>query len=154
MYDELRSPPIRVQPPATNIMENAIPLKTFKTNETSPVINNPVSKAGEFVLIDLGSDNAEKSKAEEPTDSGLGEDPASLNNTMIFRGNNDPSASLVTSSLRPSAPSPSFTSTPPFSSTLNPFLSINKIPRSPDGSEFQGYSTLQVSITFKVNLQY
>ncbi len=128
-------------------MEDAIPLQVFKTNEISPVPNKPVNTAGESVLIDLEPENGEKSKAKESADSGLGQGPDSLNNTMIFRGNTDPSASLVTSSLRPSAPSPSFNTTPTFSSTLNPFLSVDKIARSPDGSDdFQGYRTLQVSI--------
>lgn len=150
LYDAIRSPPVRVQPPATNEKKETIPLQTFKSTANPPEINNPVNRNGEYVLIDLGSDTKNKPEVEGVPDSGIEEGPnSSLNNTMIYRGNNDPSVSLITSSLRPSAPSPSFNTTPPFSSTLNPFMSINKIPRSPDGSDFQGYSSLQVGIILK-----
>ena len=173
IYDTPKQPTIRVAPKGLlnyqkKLEEKPIPLQTLKdghvNNKEAGVKSNDVD-----VLIDIGEaegsgvavDTVKPKDNTKPIDSGFNEE--SFNQTMIYQGSyNYPQLS---SSMQPSAPSPSFVASPQFSSTLNPFQHSTKTPRSPEESSnpflhstktprspaesvFQGYNSLQVSIVF------
>ncbi len=178
VYDVIKQPPIRVTPPGVlnyqkKLEENPIPLQTLQgaqlKNKETGVENHDAE-----VLIDIGegeenetATNVVKSKDKtDPIDSGFaGSTEDSFNQTMVYNGQNYNYAQL-SSSMQPSAPSPSFVASPQFSSTLNPFQHSSKTPRSPEESlnpfmhsnktlrspeesAFQGYCSLQVSFLCK-----